>query len=239
MMWLKKAAAKIVYGHKSDEKSYARWLRQQGVAVGKNVHFYSPWTIRVDTQRPWMIEIGDNVHITADCSILQHDYSWSILEHQYGDVLGSCGKVHIGNNVFIGQKSLILKGAYIDDNTILGAGSVVSKKLEGNAVYAGVPAKKLMSLDEFYRKRQEAQKEEAVSLVCEYIKTYGHLPKPEALREFYWLFSGRDISQLGPIFKDTLFLNDSFNLSAERFKSTEPLFSDFQDFLSYCESMVK
>ena len=39
MMWFKKAAAKIVYGHKSDEKSYARWLRQQGVAVGKNVHF--------------------------------------------------------------------------------------------------------------------------------------------------------------------------------------------------------
>ena len=35
MMWLRKAAAKIVYGHKSDEKSYARWLRQQGVAVGR------------------------------------------------------------------------------------------------------------------------------------------------------------------------------------------------------------
>lgn len=42
-------------------------------------------------------------------SILQHGYDWAILQKKYGEVLGSSGKVIIGDNVFIGTKTTILK----------------------------------------------------------------------------------------------------------------------------------
>ena len=79
-MSIKQLAMRLVYGHKASSEQYISWLRSQGVHVGQHVHLYTPWSIRIDTQRPWMIEIGDNVHITADCSILQHDYSWAVIQ---------------------------------------------------------------------------------------------------------------------------------------------------------------
>lgn len=176
MQSFKSFALSICYGHKANEVSYVKWLRQQGMQIGNNVHIYSPWTVRIDTQRPWMIDIGNNVHITADCSILQHDYSWAVIQHMTGEVLGSCGHVHIGNNVFIGQKSLILKGADIGDNVIIGAGSVVTNQLESDAVYAGVPARKLMGISEFIEKRRKAQLPEAIQLVQRYKARYGSDP---------------------------------------------------------------
>lgn len=231
---IKNLGLSVLYGHKSDENKYISWLRSQGVRVGEHVHLYSPWTIKIDTQRPWMVEIGSNVHITADCSILQHDYSWAVLQHMTGEVLGSCGKVHIGNNVFIGQKTLILKGADIGDNVIIGAGSVVSKKLEGNAVYAGVPARRLMSIEEFMEKRRNAQVREAVSLVQEYEAVYGHAPKKELLREFFWLFEPRKLDGLNRVFADVLDLDDQGEQSSKTFSESNPQFDGYEVFLDYC-----
>ena len=74
------------------------------------------------------------------------------------------------------KKSLILKGAEIGDNTIVGAGSVVTGRLEGNAVYAGAPAKKISSLEAYIDKRRNLQLNEVVSLVREYERTYGKRP---------------------------------------------------------------
>lgn len=232
---LKRLALQVAYGHKATETRYIRWLRAQGVNVGEHVHIYSPWTVKIDTQRPWMIEIGDNVHIAADSSILQHDYSWSVLQHMTGEILGSCGKVRIGNNVFIGQRSLILKGADIGDNVIIGAGSVVTKKLPDDGVYAGVPVKRLMSIQDFLGKRRSLQIEEAVSLVQEYERVYRKKPEKELLREFFWLFEERDVSSLIPVFKDVLDLDDQRVRSSAAFEQSSPYFSSYEDFLQYCD----
>ena len=43
----------------------------------------------------------------------------------------------IGNNVFIGMNTTILKGTTIGDNVIIGAGSVVSKSIPNNCVAVG------------------------------------------------------------------------------------------------------
>ena len=48
------------------------------------------------------------------------------IERKYGEVLGSDGKVTIGDNCFIGMNTVILKGTTIGNNTIVGAGSVVT-----------------------------------------------------------------------------------------------------------------
>ena len=48
--------------------------------------------------------------------------------------------VVIGDNVFIGAHSTILKGVTIGDNSIIGACSVVSKDIPSNEIWAGNPA---------------------------------------------------------------------------------------------------
>ncbi|WP_130089317.1 acyltransferase, partial [Escherichia coli] len=55
-----------------------------------------------------------------------------------------------GNNVYLGYGCLVLPGVTIGDNVVVGANSVITKDLESNAVYAGVPARKVKSLDEYY-----------------------------------------------------------------------------------------
>ena len=70
----------IVFRHKSSSERYVKWLRKKGVRVGKNTVFYTPWNINIDMQRPWLIEIGDNVHITLGVTILQHGYDWAVLK---------------------------------------------------------------------------------------------------------------------------------------------------------------
>lgn len=51
--------------------------------------------------------------------------------------------VKIGNNCWIGMNSVILPGVILGDNTIVGAGSIVTKNFSGNCIIAGSPAKKL------------------------------------------------------------------------------------------------
>jgi acetyltransferase-like isoleucine patch superfamily enzyme len=49
--------------------------------------------------------------------------------------------VSIGCNVFIGARSIVLKGVSIGDNTVIAAGSVVSKSMPSNVVAAGNPCR--------------------------------------------------------------------------------------------------
>lgn len=149
------------------------------------MNFYSPWTIHIDTQRPWMIEIGNNVHITAGVKILQHGYDWAVIQKKYGEVCGSCGKVKIGNNVFIGTNATILKDVEIGDNVIIGANSLVNKDCLKEGVYAGNPVKFIMSLEDYYRKRKDNQVKEATELVLEYYRKNNTYPDKELLRVFF------------------------------------------------------
>jgi len=55
--------------------------------------------------------------------------------------------VRLGDNVWVGANSVLLPGCEIGDNTIVGAGSVVRGKLGANELWAGVPARRIKSLD--------------------------------------------------------------------------------------------
>ena len=55
-------------------------------------------------------------------------------------------KTHIGNNVSIGSNATILCGITIEDGSMIGAGSVVTKDIPPRQIWAGNPAKKLRNL---------------------------------------------------------------------------------------------
>lgn len=52
-----------------------------------------------------------------------------------------CAPVEIKHNAFIGARCIILKGVTIGENSVIGAGSVVTKSVPANQVWAGNPAK--------------------------------------------------------------------------------------------------
>lgn len=112
---------------------------------------------------------------------------------------------------------------------------MVTGHLEGNAVYAGVPAKKISSLDEYVDKRRNLQLEEATLLVRKYEEVYDKRPPKELLREFFWLFESRD-AQLNETFQDVFRLDDNTERSQKAFIRSEPMFEGYEAFLEYVES---
>ena len=116
-------------------------LQNAGISVGDHTIFYDPNSMSIDRERPWMLKIGDYCKITKGAIILTHDYSRSVLRRVYGEIVGEAGETIIGDNVFIGMNSIVLMGAHIGNNVIVGAGSVVSGSIPDNCVIAGNPAR--------------------------------------------------------------------------------------------------
>lgn len=133
-------------GPKASSQDYVNYLRSNGMVIGNNTVIYSPNNCVIDQTRPWMIEIGDNVSITTGVTILTHGYDWSVFKGIYGDVLGSAGRVKIGNNVFIGMNSTILKGVTIGNNVVIGANSLINKNVPDNSVVVGNPQRVVVIL---------------------------------------------------------------------------------------------
>lgn len=54
--------------------------------------------------------------------------------------------IHIGQNVWLGVNVIIMKGVNIGENSVIGAGSVVTKDIPANVIAAGNPCKTIKSL---------------------------------------------------------------------------------------------
>ena len=57
------------------------------------------------------------------------------------------GPIRIGDGTWIGTRATVLPGTTIGESAIVAAGAVVVDDLPGNALYAGVPARKVRDLD--------------------------------------------------------------------------------------------
>lgn len=139
---------------KRDTKKYAQ---KMGVSIGKNNRFISPRHGMFGTE-PYLISIGSNCLITAEVQFITHDGS----AHLIRDVMPEAdlfGTIKIGNNVFLGQRTIVLRGVEIGDNVVIGAGSIVSRSIPSNVVAAGIPAKVIKPIDEYKQKMlSEAKK---------------------------------------------------------------------------------
>ena len=119
--------------------------RGGSVRIGENVG------ISGATIYAWnSIKIGDNTLIGANCKILDSDLHpidpADRLKTDYSEYVKTA-PTEIGKNCFIGCNSLILKGVSIGDNSVIGAGSVVTKSIPANVIAAGNPAKVVRELE--------------------------------------------------------------------------------------------
>lgn len=230
---VKKIYKKLMFGYKSSSESYKKYLIKKGISIGKNVTFYEPNTNYIDTQKSFLVSIGNNVEITRNVIILTHDYSWAVLKQKYGPIIGARGSVKIGNNVFIGMNSIIMKDVEIGDNVIIGANSVVCGNIPSNSVVCGNPAKVLCSLEEYYDKRAKKYESEAINMFIEFYKKYNEIPPKNIFDEFFWLFEKRE-SEMSPEFKKKMELTGNTNETYACFKKNQPKYNGYDEFVKMC-----
>lgn len=111
-------------------------LRLYGVKIGHSCIIYS----HQFSTEPYLIELGNNVAISARTEFITHDGSVQIFRDKYPG-LDIFGKISVGDNSFIGIGCLILPNTRIGSNCIIGAGSVVRGEIPDNSVVIGNPAK--------------------------------------------------------------------------------------------------
>lgn len=90
------------------------------------------------------VTVGDRVLIGGGVKI--YDTDFHSLDHRYRGTAEDkthavCRPVVIGDDVFIGADSFILKGVTIGDRAVIGCGSVVTKDVSADEIWAGNPAR--------------------------------------------------------------------------------------------------
>ena len=98
------------------------------IRIGNNVNIQDNVTVHCTYQKA-PVEIGDNVSIAHNA------------------VIHGCT---IEDNVLVGMGAILMDEVYVEENSIIAAGAVVSKntRIKSGSVYAGIPAKKIKSVDE-------------------------------------------------------------------------------------------
>lgn len=134
--------AKIKSILKKDNEIVNQYYRSGGVKIGKNCLICTPIHPHRDN---CLLEIMDDVVISTDVEFVLHDFSASRVVKGTSNMFG---KITIGKNSFIGARSVIMYGVELADNTIVAAGSVVTKSFrDGNVVIGGNPAKVIGTWD--------------------------------------------------------------------------------------------
>lgn len=129
---------------------HANWAKH--THLGKNVYANFNLTLVDDTH----IYIGDHVMIGPNVTLATAGHP---VDPEYRRKVAQFNiPIHIENNVWIGANSVVLPGITIGENSVIGAGSVVTKDIPANVVAVGNPCKVLRSIGdhdkEFYFKNR-------------------------------------------------------------------------------------
>ncbi len=135
-------------------------LKIMGAKIGKGVRVYGWFSVSGD---PKKLSIGDNVTINQGVFLNCRDelviesnsrlssyckiYTASLTLDSFPRKHIS-KKTHIKSNVWIASGAIVSLGITIGEYSTLGAGSVAIKDIEPYSFYAGVPAKKILSISE-------------------------------------------------------------------------------------------
>ncbi len=128
-----------------------RWLLRsfvrRGLKLGRDVRIIGKPEFGGE---PYLITIGNHVTISTHVELVTHDgATWVFRDRPEHKGLQRFGTIEIGNNCFIGTRSIILPGVRIGDNCVVGAGSVVTRSVPENTIVAGAPARVICTYDEY------------------------------------------------------------------------------------------
>lgn len=130
----------------------------ENIRIGRSVAVYEGAWLAVEASSGGRLDIGDNTYLGHDCHIHAIDpisvgrncvladgvYIGSA-DHDRIDrkLAHGTGPIVVGDDVFIGQRAVVLGGVTIGDGATIGAHAVVTQDVAPKAVVAGVPARPL------------------------------------------------------------------------------------------------
>ncbi len=225
---IKRAVLKLY--NRSSSKAFVSFLRKKGVVIGDRVVFRDPWNTSIDLTRPCLIEIGSDVDINENFSIMTHDFTSFVFKNLYQDFVASSGGVKLGNNIYIARNVTILKGVTIGNNCIIGAGSIITKTIPDNSVACGVPCRVISSIEDYYNKRKEAELQEALLYGVRIIERYHRDPVVEDFTEEWTVFADRQMAQENPFIKGQI--NKRFSNPDVFLSDRKPVVTGWNSFLA-------
>lgn len=146
-MRIKSICEKIRLRLASPEKR-ADLMRKKFYFCGNNVKLYTHYF----GTEPYLISIHDNVVCAAGVQFVNHDMSVFNVKRTMGWCeikLDKVGSIELFDNCFIGAQTILMPNCSVGKNSVVAAGSVVTKHIPENQVWGGVPAKYIMSIDEY------------------------------------------------------------------------------------------
>lgn len=89
------------------------------------------------------VKIGEEFAAAAGCLIRCGD-GHTVYDAESGKAINEPEDIILGNHIWVGTRSMILKGSVLADNTVVGAMSLVNKKfVNGGCLIAGLPAREI------------------------------------------------------------------------------------------------
>lgn len=135
-------AARLQIGEHFIMASYSTLFTSGNLEIGN--HVFLNHNARVICRDE--IQIGDYCIFGPYVTILDHDHVADFVDGQLHREQLTTRPVRIGKNVWIGEKTTILKGVSIGENTVIGANSVVTHSIPSNCIATGSPAKIMREL---------------------------------------------------------------------------------------------
>lgn len=136
-----------------DPRKTAELWRKRGIRLGEGCHVYGRVSFGSE---PYLIDFGNNVRITKGVEFITHDGGvWTLRKMKLLENADIFGPIKVGNNVHIGINTIVMPNVCIGNNVIIGAGSIVTKDIPDNSVAAGVPARVIRTIEEYYDKYKD------------------------------------------------------------------------------------
>lgn len=113
------------------------WSPHRWVKMGDRVQFGLHCKIQCD------IEFGNSILVASNVSFVgRDDHRFDIVGKTIWDSpRGDSKKTFVGNDVWIGNGSIIIAGVRIGDGAVIAAGSIITKDVDSYSIVGGNPAK--------------------------------------------------------------------------------------------------
>lgn len=129
-----------------DNYEVSHLFRKQGAVIGDDCYF----GIRDLAGEPLLVTIGNHVQISSNVQLLTHNPGWCFRNEIPS--LQSFGRIEIKDNCYIGTGAIILPDITIGPDSMVGAGSVVTKDVPPQNVVAGNPARVISTMAQYKEK---------------------------------------------------------------------------------------
>lgn len=144
MLWRLVKQVYALWQVRQDPVAYATSL---GVSIGEGSAIFSN-ELSIFGGHPFLVTLGKRCFITEGVRFVTHDGGVLLFRRDMPD-LDLVAPIVLGDDVYVGMRSIILPGTRVGNRCVIGAGSVVRGDVPGESVVAGVPARVIKPLSEY------------------------------------------------------------------------------------------